>query len=455
MEFRNLTPFHALAYNGIDVRDQEFHVVVMRIGYQLVQQTTASQAEHSLSHACELLDQERQPTLIMADTFEDETANSSPKAESDLAPFKPRCDVLVKATAHTPGRRPSPCWPVHFRVRAPDPVLPDPTDNRLTPWQRAKLAAQHRRMLATRRHLIDKSLRVFGARHFERTLFGWVLSDPESASAVPIRWENTFGGTSCVTRFIGGKLDSIPLLNEVCFTNPVGTGWIEKKFEKLAQPTAAWKSSAQAPFTVGEASRRIRAPQIEYAGQPIETLTKSRYPAGPLSPQQMAQISQSYPYQPAGLGPVGRAWTPRLQLGGTYDENWQRERWPYLPKDFNFGYWNCAPQDQQIQALPREAVFELLNLAPPEQTSEGWLRFQVPPHRAFMLLRYESGALAPLPMRIDTVQINTEEMNLELVWRAVFPVKPSVRVAEARFELNPAAPLARFALSPPVPASGS
>ena len=33
-------------------------------------------------------------------------------------------------------------------------------------------------------------------------------------------------------------------------------------------------------------------------------------------------------------------------LAGTYDDSWKQTRWPGLPEDFDFGYWNCAPEDQ-------------------------------------------------------------------------------------------------------------
>ena len=56
--------------------------------------------------------------------------------------------------------------------------------------------------------------------------------------------------------------------------------------------------------------------------------------------------AQAGDYPVVGLGAVGRWWQPRLALAGTYDDSWKQTRWPGLPEDFDFGYWNCAPEDQ-------------------------------------------------------------------------------------------------------------
>ncbi len=79
----------------------------------------------------------------------------------------------------------------------------------------------------------------------------------------------------------------------------------------------------------------------------------------------MAVIAQGYGQRPAGFGILGRAWPPRLQKAGTYDQRWLDQRWPLLPKDFGFAYWNGAPEDQQIDS------------------PHGFVRAPLPGHRAF------------------------------------------------------------------------
>jgi hypothetical protein len=63
---------------------------------------------------CTLADE--QVPLVMADEFIGEPGLSAPLFESDFAPFKPRCDVLVKGSAYAPGGRAATIVPVGFKV---------------------------------------------------------------------------------------------------------------------------------------------------------------------------------------------------------------------------------------------------------------------------------------------------------------------------------------------------
>lgn len=68
---------------------------------------------------------------------------------------------------------------------------------------------------------------------------------------------------------------------------------------------------------------------------------------------------------PAGFGPLGAAWQPRASKTGTYDAAWRAERWPWYPADFDWGHWNCAPEDQQIEGyLKGDEPIAFKNLHP-------------------------------------------------------------------------------------------
>lgn len=411
MQFRNLTPLHAMAFSSVDVPGNEFHVVVLKAGYRL--EPTHSLDADADTHQCVLLAGNVAVPLVMADEYEGETGRSSVKWESDLAPFKPKCDVLVRATAHAPNGQSVPSWPVRLRV------------------------------VAGAEMLIDKGMTVSGPRVFRKGWRGWRPADPESSAAVPVRWEYAFGGTSRVLAAPGATgVTAEHELNEVCFSNPLGRGWVEKRFFDRATSSSVVASSSIASVPGRQAKIiELPAPQIEAWDKPVEGPNVVEHPGSPIDPNQMKAVVASYGSTPVGLGVVGRAWTPRLQFAGTYDEVWRKERWPYLPRDFDFQYWNGAPPDQQIAWPKPGLVFELANLAPPERTRAGFLRASLPGHRALVALRFESGAIAPLAMNPDTLLIDTEEMRVYVTWRAIFPLQPAVRVCEARFELNPAAPL--------------
>ncbi|MBU9348410.1 DUF2169 domain-containing protein [Burkholderia multivorans] len=414
MDFRNLTPLHAMAFNAVDVPGNEIHVVALKAAYRL--EPAQSRDAEGDTHRCVLLSGDNAVPLAMADEYEGETGKSSVKWESDLAPFKPKCDVLVRATAYAPHGTPAQSWPTRLRV------------------------------FDGRDMVVDKGLRVTGLRSFTKGWRGWKLGDPQPTTAVPIRWELAYGGSSSVTLIPNAKDASAQLeLNEVCFTNPLGRGWVEKRFLERASHKSVVASPCSAlPVQPWPKITEIPAPQIELWDAPTARLDVVAHPMSSLDAKQMKEVAAAYGTTPAGLGIVGRAWTPRLQLAGTYDETWRTTRWPHHPLDHDFRYWNAAPADQQIAWPAPGLAFELANLASPEHTRAGFLRARLPGHRALVALRFSSGAIVPLPMKLDTLLIDTEEMLVSVTWRAVFPLQPAVRVCEARFEVDRHAPLLRI-----------
>jgi len=162
----------------------------------------------------------------------------------------------------------------------------------------------------------------------------------------------------------------------------------------------------------------------------------------------MAEIAARYRHRPAGFGALGRAWSPRLPRAGTYDADWLAHRHPGLPEDFDFRYWNGAPDDQQTDYLPPGGRVELWHLADPRLSRSGYCRVDLPAHRPFVLARLDSGVMLPLPMLTDTAVIDTDAGLVTLTHRTWIASGTPVRVAEARFETDPAAPLVRLARGP-------
>lgn len=446
MELRNLTPFDALCFSALGVDDQEYPVVAMKVGYRLLPMD-GQPGEFRAA----VIDDAPLP-LCTGDTYYGEEGTSSVYEESDLAPYKPRCDVIVVGHAHAPQGIPAIAWeagirlslplpPVNITVALPEPLSPGEPLNQyqLRDWQAQRVAAAHARANApTRRNLLDKHLRFTGPRHFQQGLFtGWQLKDALPALSVPLRWEHAFGGSSVVLNPDYPTTPQAPelLLNQVCYSNPLGSGWLEQRHEKLAL-------QLDAPL------RTLPAPQIETLAAPTQRPVIARHPDGDLDARGMAQLAATYAQQPAGFGAVGRAWAPRLALAGTYDDSWQAERWPYLPLDFDFAYWNGAPADQQIEFPPPNLRIELFNLTTPETTADGRLRVELPGHRPFVLLRLNNGAMLPLPLLTDTLRLDTEAMTLALTHRISLPNRLDIRALEARFETDPGAPLIRPAHDP-------
>ncbi|MFM9924877.1 DUF2169 domain-containing protein [Variovorax sp. H27-G14] len=434
MEFRNLTPFDALCFRAATPSDREYRVVAMKVGYRLLQGPRGT-------CVAEVNDDDPVP-LALADAYWGEEGASSPREESDLAPFKPRCDVIVNATAHAPRGVPSPEWEVRVKVTAgrqwvqpPEPPKPLHPGARLTPQQQA--AWNHERQsasaLAAPRAVLDKRLRVSGPSLFYlRNGREWARTASEPMLSLDMRWEHAFGGRTLL-RKPGASEHEPPLLNEVCFSNPLGQGWLERRAIEQAR-------HAGLPDI-----ERMPAPRIEPAQERMQQPVLATHAGTGLDARAMAQAAKGYAREPAGLGVVGRAWAPRLALAGTYDDTWLAQRHPWPPLDLDFGYWNAAPADQQVPYLPPDACIELWNLSEPSSTPGGHLRVTLPGHRALVLLRLDNGALLPLPMVTDTLLVDAQAMTLSLVHRVWIPSDAPVRVMEARFETDPAAPLVRAA----------
>jgi hypothetical protein len=449
--FKNLTPFDALAFIGTDTKDREYHVVAMSVGYTLVRDGDAWQAR--------LIEDEPLP-LCLADEHWAEPTSSSLARESDLVPYKPHCDVLVRGRSFAPGARPAKAWTARLKLtqaaheRLPEPEAPQPLNplQGLTPEEREewrRTLAKHQREQAALdakppRVLLDKTLRIHGPSDYDRLpLLGWKRSWVRRATEVALRWEHAFGGACRAVKSMPPGADGAPqeqvLMNEVCFSNPVGRGWLHKGWER-ALAKAKQKRPAQLP-----------APQITAARESVPRAPQEfKHPKGEQDARAMRDIAQQYGRAPAGFGPLGKAWAPRLAKAGTYDQAWLDERHPYLPKDFDFGFWNGAPQDQQIAFpdLNAGCWLHAEGLVP----GGGPMDVELPPHRAYALMRFEDGLVLPNPMHVDLIELDTGDADnaptLRLVWRTAVLKETAVRAMEARFEMNKDAPLFTLAPSP-------
>ncbi len=149
-------------------------------------------------------------------------------------------------------------------------------------------------------------------------------SVPEPFVTMPLGWERAYGGA--VSR------------EQVDERNPLGIGY---RGARSADPEVA-----------------SLLPNLEDPSTPM------------LDPQSVCA--------PIGFGGVGRAWLPRRPLAGTFDLAWKRERWPLAPRDFELGFHQSAPVDQQFADLEGEWI-RLVNFggpAGPRPNSE-WL-FRLP-----------------------------------------------------------------------------
>jgi len=161
---------------------------------------------------------------------------------------------------------------------------------------------------------------------------------------------------------------------------------------------------------------------------------------------------------PAGFGPLNRTWVQRTSKLGSYRGKYMKERWPHFPEDFDFTYFNAAPEDQQFRKYLRgdeELRFENLH---PKQAS---YRSALPGIRirGFLSEKLASGKkFREVPMNLDTLFVDLDKEVLVLVWRGVAPVL-SEELTEVEHALavseplqNAPAPAASFEALLPKPA---
>lgn len=380
-EVRNHTRFPSQYFQMLDTVDTLFHVMVTRITYDLTQLDADGYPRLA----------SKQTELVTSDEFINAPNVSSTLQESDFAPYKPKCDLLfINAVAYAPThvgvtnvgaptRKPTARFPAGVRVELNDH----------TTWQ--------------------KLLTVTGPRTLGAGLLGGLtLSEPEPAEQVAISYELAFGGTNTWWKGWPTPAEDDQRLDIDLHDhfNPIGCGLIDPQWQRkvgLNQFPAPQIEAFEYPFTRDHAEAGARA-----AGSPD---AMPAYPA-------------------VGLGPIGRWWQPRRSKAGSYDEIWKATRWPKLPQDFDFGYWNAAPEDQQIDYPQGGEKFMLVNLIAPEHAADGCMVFRLPPNQLHQRVRLHSGPRITSIVPIDTVIVDLQSMTLTLVHRITTPTNAAVRVIE-------------------------
>lgn len=209
---------------------------------------------------------------------------------------------------------------------------------------------------------LAKTLRLFGNRRWERTDMGWEATPPEIWEKMPLCWELAFGGKAPQT-------DDKPPEYEP--RNPVGRGFI------------------------GERER-------DYEGRLLPNIE---------DPAQLIHRPTDRP-SPACFAPIAPAWSPRREYAGTYDEAWQKNRAPYLPRDFDPRFFQVAPPGLTAPGHLRGG--EPVELS---GWSGGPLRFLLPVCTLALVFDFDNQRIPQTP-NLETVLFEPDAGRLQLLWRA-------------------------------------
>jgi len=151
---------------------------------------------------------------------------------------------------------------------------------------------------------------------------------------------------------------------------------------------------------VGKGRGTDELPRVEYPGEPLQ--------------------KKSQTLRPACFLPVSPQWEPRLaKRGKKYGKVYRKTRAPFYSEDFDWTYWNCAPEDQQLEhSLRGDEPVTFQNLHPQQHT---WA-VHLPGLRVRCFVKSVEGEFSEVVMHLDTLYADLEEGRLYLTWRGLCPV---------------------------------
>lgn len=218
--------------------------------------------------------------------------------------------------------------------------------------------------LGGRAHVV----RVHGPRHWRHGALGWHPSPAQPFKTSPLTFEEAFGGWD--------RSHADPNFHEYESRNPVGRGFFARRSE-------------------GPSEGQL-LPSIEPQTQTLADWRKG--------------------IEPVGFGFVAPHWQPRAHYAGTYDEDWQRDRCPLLPRDFDTRFHCVAvPQLHFDEPLAAGLAVEIWNVAPYE-----YLSFPLPNVQLVVEAEINSVTQTATPT-LQRVTLVPGAGHVSLVFKASFP----------------------------------
>lgn len=236
MYLENASPFEAEITMPLDRDGREMVVLAVKGTYDFPTEPGGVDARLA----------DRQIKVLSADVSGRDAAADAPVAENDLAPFKPRCDVLVHGPAIAPGGRPTTKLDVGVRIGE---------------WR--------------------KAFSVHGERIWLKSALGHRVSDPRPFTRQILSYDVAWGGVD--------RRPGDPTRAATCEENPVGVGYYphREKREGAPLPVTAERGEIIAdpygphrPMAFGPLGRNW-LPRRSYAGTYDDRWLERRVPLLP------------------------------------------------------------------------------------------------------------------------------------------------------------------------------
>lgn len=218
-----------------------------------------------------------------------------------------------------------------------------------------------------------KAFNVVGDRLWQSKGMTVIASSPRPFTVMPISYDRAFGGID--------DLHPDPKKHSAFMLNPVGCGYHK-------QTAAEFIDGKPLPNTE-ESDSQVTSPTGKY--------------------------------RPMSFGSIGRGWTPRLELAGTYDDAWLDNTFPFLPPDFQDAHFQSAPTEQQIANCMGGEEVVLVNLTP-----SGRERFTLPRIELPVAVRRRGSDQEVMRARLDTIYIEPDQRRIMLTWRSTIPLSRNI-----------------------------
>lgn len=232
----------------------------------------------------------KQIPLFEADEFSGEPGISAPVHESDYAPHKPFCDVLLNGRAYAPGGKPAIKVPVSLQICP-----------------------------------ISKSFNVFGHRVWKSGLLSFKAGRPLPFSVMPFSYDTAFGGTD--------SNHTNPKKHEAFMQNPVGAGfhsYLKSEFVK-GKPLG----------NTEEPGKSIKKPNGKYQPLSFGPVGRGWQPRYPLSgTYDQNWVDNVFPFLPGDFNDAYFQAAPKDQ------------QMPYPKGGEAVGLLNLTPEGRTIFRLP-------------------------------------------------------------------------------------------------------
>lgn len=218
---------------------------------------------------------------------------------------------------------------------------------------------------------VNKTIRVTGDRVWVRRGSGYAPSDPQPIERIPLVAERAYGGVDI----------SLPEHPGSHPANPVGCGFMTNRSRMVMDD--------------------LPVPNLEDPAAPLRTPGSSG--------------------RTALFGWISPHWSPRKEWSGTYDEQWQKNVMPHLPRDFDPRFFQAAPADQVLpDGLVAGALVRVRNASP-----DHLIEFRIPSWQPCIEATLGDDLLE-LPAVCDTLVIDAEAGTFSLIWRARLDVHQRV-----------------------------